>query len=253
MLIRTAVSAVMILCFAGGLAHAEDPAAPFTTSIGIRMLPVTHGKIEDLETSKEGEFKAISIAEDFHLGLGEVTIAQWKALMDVNPDFPDGSNRVEGTPLEPVGGVRFDEAIEFCRRLTARERETGTLPEGSIYRLPTEEQWEFACRAGSKGAFPAPVKEIANHYWPGKDSGGKMTDKELKPNPWGFRHMNGNLLEWCLPAADAGEQKAGERPVRGGGYRFVEDGCRSGARKFFPADYFHPIVGFRVALVRERH
>ncbi|HEX7262150.1 MAG TPA: hypothetical protein VF258_10075, partial [Luteolibacter sp.] len=66
-----------------------------------------------------------------------------------------------------------------------------------------------------------------------------------------FRHMNGNLLEWCLPADDAGEKKS-DLPVRGGAYRFVADGCRSGSRKFFPADYFHPVVGFRVALVRER-
>ncbi|HEX7262480.1 MAG TPA: SUMF1/EgtB/PvdO family nonheme iron enzyme, partial [Luteolibacter sp.] len=147
---RAAFTAVMMLCFAGCPAYAGDPPGPYTNTIGIRMLPVAQGKIEDLETLHEGEFKTISIEENYHLGLGEVTIAQWKFLMDVNPDFPDGSNRADGMPLEPIGGVRFHEAIEFCRRLTARERQTGTLPEGYAYRLPTEEQWEFACRSGSK-------------------------------------------------------------------------------------------------------
>jgi formylglycine-generating enzyme required for sulfatase activity len=222
----------------------------------MKMIRVQKGEIRDLETLREDEFKEIVLKEDFALAEMETTVANWLPLMKDNPDFPDGSNRAEREPELPVGGVSYTEAEEFCRKLTERERLSGMLPAGYVYQLPTEEMWEYAARAGTKGYFPLPVKKIANHYWPEKDDAELMTAKQLEPNPWGFRHMHGNLLEWCKPGADSigkREDTAEKKlvyPQRGGSVRFTDEGCRSGARGFRTDDR-HPIYSFRVALVKE--
>jgi formylglycine-generating enzyme required for sulfatase activity len=232
--------------------HAAQKGLPetFVNSAKIKMIRVEKGEIMELETVKEDEFKKITITERYALAETETTVEQWLVLMKDNPDFEDGSNRVRKPPEHPVGGVSYKEAEEFCQRLTESDRRNGMLPLGYVYRLPTEEMWEYACRAGTKGSFPLPVIEIANHYWPGKNNAEFMTASDLKPNPWGFHHMNGNMLEWCQPGADIIGGQTISPAQRGGCYRFVAEGCRSGARRF-STDSSHPMYGFRVALVRE--
>jgi len=176
--------------------------------------------------------------------------------MKENPDKTRRDDKSERASELPVGGVSYEAAEEFCRKLTERERLSGMLPAGYVYQLPTEEMWEYACRAGTKGDFPLPVERIANHFWVNKDDAELMTAKDLEPNPWGFRHMGGNLLEWCRPGADRigkpGDPPQGviSYPLRGGCVTFHAEGCRSGGRHFLPSED-HQKYSFRVALVKE--
>ena len=253
------LTAVILNCLVAfqGLASAEELPGEFVNSAGIRMIRVEKGEIRELETIKEGEFKEIVITEPYALAAMETTIEQWLVLVKENPDNRDGSNRVRKKPGHPVGGVEFEEAEAYCRKLTELERQKGTLPDGYVYKLPTEEMWEYACRAGTKGGFSLPVETIANHYWPGKDNADIKTEKDLKPNPWGFHHMNGNLEEWCRPGADKiGKletflDRGLQYPQRGGCVRSVAESCRSGDRRFGAPDPGQPMYGFRVALVKE--
>jgi formylglycine-generating enzyme required for sulfatase activity len=246
------LNGLFFLCFTGylGIAFAKDLPDSFVNSAGIKMIRVDKGEIKDLETVKDDEFKEIVIVESYALAEMETTVGQWLKFMTENPDFPDGSNRVKNPAEAPVGGVTYQEAEEFCRKLTEHESKAGTLPEGFVYKLPTEEMWEFACRAGSKGPYSLPVEEIANHYWVNKNEAKVMTVSDLKPNPWGFHHMNGNYLEWCRPGADKVDNLGNTHPQRGGCYRFGTDGCRSGVRRFLP-DSNHPVHSFRIALLKE--
>jgi formylglycine-generating enzyme required for sulfatase activity len=228
----------------------------FTNSAGIKMIRVEKGEIKELETHEEGEFKEILITEAYALAEMETTLGQWLTLMKENPNRTRGNDETARASELPVGGVSYEAAEEFCRKLTEREKLSGMLPTGYIYRLPTEEMWEYACRAGTKGDFSLPVKRIANHFWVGKDEVELMTAKQLEPNPWGFRHMHGNLLEWCRPGVDRigkqGDSPQGviAYPLRGGTVSFDAGGCRSGIRKFLPSEG-HPKYSFRVALVKE--
>ena len=239
-------------CFLGsqGIACATDLPETSVNSAGISMIRVEKGEITELETLKKDEFKKITITEPYALAEMETTVEQWLVLMKENPDFEDGSNRARKPSEHPVGGVSYEEAEEFCRRLTKRDSQKGMLPAGYVYKLPTEEMWEYACRAGTKGAFSLPADQISNHFWVGKNEAKFMTASDLKPNPWGFRHMNGNMFEWCRPGTDMVGKPGMSPPQRGGCYRGDAKSCRSGARRFTP-DSSHPMYGFRVALVRE--
>ncbi len=238
------------------MAFASDLPASYVNSAGMKMIRVEKGEIKDLETRKEGEFKEIVIPEDYALAEMETTVGNWLPLMKEIPDKTRRNDKTERASELPVGGVSYEAAEEFCRKLTERERLSGMLPAGYVYQLPTEEMWEYACRAGTKGDFPLPVERIANHFWVNKDYADLMTVKELEPNPWGFRHMHGNLLEWCRPGADR-TRKQGDSPqevvaypLRGGCVTFHAEGCRSGGRRFLPSED-HPKYTFRVALVKK--
>ncbi len=239
-----------------GVVLASELPESYLNSLGMKMIRVDKGEIGELETRKDGEFKSIVIAEAFALAEMETTIGQWRSLIKLAPPDAGDMEHSGKAPELPVGGVSYEAAEEFCRKLTERERQSGALPAGYVYQLPTEEMWEYACRAGSKGDFSLPVERIANHFWVGKDDAEVMTARQLEPNPWGFRHMHGNLLEWCRPGAD----KIGKlepfldqglsHPQRGGCLRFNAEGCRSGARRFGPPAAGQPMHGFRIALVK---
>lgn len=253
--LRNGFHAACFLAFQG-MAFASDLPASYVNSAGMKMIRVQKGEIRDLETQKEGEFKEIVISEDYALAEMETTVGNWLPLMKENPDKIRGKHDSAETSELPVGGVSYEAAEEFCRKLTERERLSGMLTAGYVYQLPTEEMWEYACRAGTKGDFPLPVERIANHFWVNKDDAELMTAKQLEPNPWGFRHMGGNLLEWCRPGADRigkpgdAPQEVIAYPLRGGCVTFHAEGCRSGRRHFLPSED-HPKYSFRVALVKE--
>jgi formylglycine-generating enzyme required for sulfatase activity len=166
--------------------------------------------------------------------------------------------------------------MEFCRRLTDRERARGTLPPGWIYTLPTDAQWEYACRAGtttdwSFGDDAAKLCEYGNYNdltgnFVGNDT--EHDDKheytapagKFKANPWGFHDMHGNVWEWC---ADWYEQNLGTDAVvdppgppsgsvrvgRGGGFYDPASFCRSAYRGRNSPSYRLDNLGFRVAAV----
>ncbi len=149
----------------------------------------------------------VKISKEFWLGKYEVTQAQWDAVM--------GSNDSEFTgETLPVTNVSWLKAMEFCEELTKMEEEAGNLPEGYKYTLPTEAQWEYACRAGTRTSLNS-GKNITTKEWyekcPNLDkvgwyeknsSGTPHPVGKKQPNEWGLYDMHGNVLEWCLDHCD---------------------------------------------------
>ena len=132
----------------------------------------------------------VNLTQGFWLGKHEVTQDQWKKVMGSNP------SRFNGATL-PVEQVSWNDAMKFCEKLSQIEKAAGRLPEGWVYTLPTEAQWEYGCRAGTTTAYSfgdTITKEQANFGY----SVGKTTSVGTYPaNPWGFHDLHGNVWEWC--------------------------------------------------------
>lgn len=150
---------------------------------------------------KRGEF-TITLS-DFGISETPITQAQYEEVMGTNPSY---FKHHFGAPLCPVECVSWYDAMAFCRRLTLRHRAEGILRADECYDLPTEAQWEYACRAGTTGDRYGELNEIA---WTDENSGGQTHEvKQLLPNAWGLYDMLGNVWEWCkdwydvYPAAD---------------------------------------------------
>jgi formylglycine-generating enzyme required for sulfatase activity len=111
------------------------------------------------------------------------------------------------TDTFPMTPVTWDRAREFCRRLTKREKDAGRLPEGYVYRLPTEAEWEYSCRAGTRTPYNFdPPYDDEEHFESHVELGAQShfylkpedTNSDRKPNAWGLYDMHGNAWEWCL-------------------------------------------------------
>jgi formylglycine-generating enzyme required for sulfatase activity len=121
----------------------------------------------------------------------EVTQGEYSKVTGANP------SRVTGSPYLPVDWVAWDQAAAYCRKLTNLEHKAGRLPRGYEYRLPTEAEWEYACRAGSDEDFSVPEKLV----WSRSTSGCRPHEvAESQPNKWGLYDMHGNAMEWCFDA-----------------------------------------------------
>jgi len=194
-------------------------------------------------------------------------------------DGADAAVNIPRTDLNPMECVSWDRAVEFCRKLTEREKAAGRLPEGYVYRLPTEAEWEYACRAGSKGAFcfegDYTQASALGEYMSIRGGGyatfaTAATPGKRKPNAWGLYDMHGNVFEWCMDwygpydikarKDPAGPDEGRERIARGGGVGVFRDNLdkvvhpffRSAARYSFPPGTSHQInLGFRVVLAPE--
>jgi formylglycine-generating enzyme required for sulfatase activity len=216
----------------------------------------------------------VTISKPFYLGMTEVTQGQWEKLMGDNPSSFRAHDRYNDSA--PVETVSWEDAMAFCLKLTEHERASGALPKGYIYTLPTEAQWEYACRAGTTTPFNTgnnltteQANYDGNHPYVGKAKRwerGKYREetvyvKSFVPNAWGLYDMHGNVWEWCLdwygayPTAAVvdpkGPSSGNNRVLRGGGWfsggaRY----CRSANRfgRFAPSTRFNA-VGFRLALV----
>ncbi|MEI6083164.1 MAG: formylglycine-generating enzyme family protein [Verrucomicrobiota bacterium] len=195
---------------------------------------------------KEFPQHKVRISRAFYLGDTEVTQGQWKAIMGSNPsDF-------KGDDL-PVEHVTWRACVTFAQKLSEKE--------GKKYRLPTEAEWEYACRAGSTTAYyfgddPALLGE---YEWFAANSQGKTHPVgEKKPNAWGLYDMQGNVKEWCdgyfgeypkETVTDPTGGEEGERPVRGRDWSNTVTGkCRSAYRSSHDPSYGTNIQGCRVMM-----
>jgi len=203
--------------------------------------------------------------------------------MGTNPSNFQG-NKIEGSSSNhPVDRVSWEDAVEFCKKLSELPEEKGA---GRVYRLPTEAEWEYACRAGSKTAysFGDNSRDLGNYAWFGNNSGSKELDSaailkdtpqrymdilvsarcathpvdEKKANAWGLYDMHGNVWEWCSDWYGAYPNGAVSDPVgpRKGSLRVLRGGCwiveaalcqSAGRRCNFPSGS-GSYYGFRVAL-----
>lgn len=213
--------------------------------------------------SDERPEHSVPISE-FYLGIHEVTEGQYRTVMGKAPSHFEGSDL-------PAEHVSWLEAVEFCNKLSQREarrpyyRIQGklvTFGSGNGYRLPTEAEWEYACRAGARTIYPFgdDPGELGEYTWYESNSFGTRHPVGQKwPNVWGLRDMLGNVLEWCadlydennfaFPQANNNQTAAlaSRRVFRGGGYENPPYYCRSACRRGTTPDYRSSDVGFRVA------
>jgi formylglycine-generating enzyme required for sulfatase activity len=192
----------------------------------------------------------VVLSRGFFMAETECTQAQWEAVMGRNPSYFKGKDL-------PVEQVNWGEAVEFCRKLTAKQRQEGVLPEGWEWRLPTESEWEYAARAGTTGARHGELDAIA---WHGGNSGSKTHGvKGKEANAWGLHDMIGNVWEWCgdwygdYPTGSVtdptGPGWGSYRVFRGGSWHLDARYARSASRfTFVPGRRRNFFLGFRPAL-----
>jgi len=208
----------------------------------------------------DGADVVVTLTKSFKLGKTEVTQGQWKRVMGTEPWR--GRDFVMTDMDCPATHVSWVDATEFCKKLTAIERKARML-RGEQYRLPTEAEWEYACRAGTTTAysFGNDESKLGEYGWfngNAENAGEKYAHKVGKknPNPWGLRDMHGNVFEWCsdwyggklIGGVDPIGPKEGLiRVFRGGCCWRNPIDCRSATRHYNnPTDRFFD-VGFRVA------
>lgn len=195
----------------------------------------------------EGPQREVVISKPFYLGVHEVTQEQYAAVMEAKPSkFTDGA--------KPVESVSWDEAVEFCQRLSRRTNQAVTLP--------TEAQWEYACRAGTKTRFSSgdDDRQLSTYarYSQGADAGTAVVGAK-KPSAWGLFDMHGNVWEWCAdwyagsyvnaPTQDPTGPALGQfRVLRGGSWGNTSDGCRCATRNKSLPDVRYNGIGFRVVV-----
>ena len=200
---------------------------------------------------------AVTISRGFWMGKHEVTQGDYLAVMGSNPSsFQGDTNR-------PVEMVSWLNATNYCGRLTQRDRAAGRIAPNSVYRLPTEAEWEYACRAWTSTRFSygddLDYTELTNYAWYSNNSSGMTHPVGQKlPNPWGLYDMQGNVLEWCQDWYDAyrggialdpqGPATGTARVFRGGDWYHPNNACRSAFRFGLPPDSAYYTLGFRVVL-----
>jgi TPR repeat protein/formylglycine-generating enzyme required for sulfatase activity len=206
---------------------------------------------ETERSSDEGPQTQVTLTKGYWLGKTDVTQAQWEALMGSNPSHFKGADR-------PVEQVSWDDAMQFCRKLTERERAAGRLPEGFEYTLPTEAQWEYACRAGTTGPYGGDgnLDDMGWYILNSGDTTHPVGQKQA--NAWGLYDMHGNVWEWCLdwygnyPGGSerdpTGPAWGTDRVFRGGAWEYLATGCRSAKRNRSDPGIRNNDVGFRLDL-----
>jgi len=206
----------------------------------------------------EGPQMAVTISHGFWMGKYEVTQGEYLALMGSNPSTFTGDMNL------PVETVSWLDATNYCGKLTQRERAAGRIATNSVYRLPTEAEWEYAARGWTSTRFSygddPGYADLANYAWYVDNSGGTTHPVgQLLPNPWGLYDMAGNVWEWChdwwasYPGGAAldpqGPATGANRVFRGGSWIGAAAGPRSATRIFsHPPAFTSANLGFRVVL-----
>ena len=259
---RAVAVGMVLLC---GIAQGAEPKT-VTNSIGMKLIEIPAGKFMmgspagEKDRDSDEEQVAVTLTKPFWLGKTEVTQGQWQQVMSTEPW--KGKDFVLADKDCPATYVSFFDAVEFCDKLTDLERKAGRLKDSEEYRLPTEAEWEYACRAGTTTAFSfGDDSKLDSHAWWGPlDSKDESFHKvgSKKPNPWGLYDMHGNVGEWCsdwygekLPGGTnpVGPEGGDARVLRGGS-GFLPEFGRSAGRNFYVPSRLLYNLGFRVARSR---
>lgn len=274
----------------GALAD-RDGLNSFVNSVGIRMVELPAGtfSIGSGQLAMEDGFDpgaagirtqsgfgnpvhAVTVTRAFAIGEHEVTQGQWEKVIGTRPW--QGQDSIVSDPQRPAVFVCWADAVAFCDKLTAAERAAQTLPDHRYYSLPTEAEWEYACRAGRPALWHNGDDEtrVGAVAWHGVDwlrstlepdlaaKAGPQAVGQKQANRWGLFDMHGNVSEWCIdwygPYASReendprGPQRGLNRVVRGGSW--ADDSKRVSAawRGSQSPDTKNEFVGFRLALVK---
>ena len=289
---RRAILVVLAVCLvAGGVWYFTagrsrgpvkvDMALDLGGGVALKLVLIPAGKFmmgspagEPGRGGEEGPRHEVTITRPFYMGSYSVTQGQYERVMGSNPSYYKGVTN-------PVEMVSWDDAVEFCKKLSRKT--------GKKVRLPTEAEWEYACRAGTTSAFntgdtlnpgqadcnfsvssPNPgylAKFMAwlRSFLPAGEQakGGPKPVGSFGPNAWGLYDMHGNVWQWCAdrygedyyansPASDpAGPETGAGRVQRGGGWNNLPANCRSAVRNRSAPDYRFNGRGFRVAVDSE--
>ena len=205
--------------------------------------------LSELDRDSDEEQHEVVLTRGFFLSETECTQGQWEAVMGGNPSYFRGTER-------PVEHVSWEEAVEYCRKLTAKQRAEGILPSCWEWRLPTEAEWEYAARAGTTGARYGELDAIG---WYDGNSGSETHRVSQKAaNAWGLHDMNGNVWEWCsdwygdYPTGNVtdpkGPSSGSSRVNRGGSWSNGARYARSAGRRGLVPGRRSSNLGFRPAL-----
>ena len=232
--------------------------------VPLKMIKVEPGSFRMGSENGDDDEKPVhwvTLTKPYYLGETEVTQAQWRAVMGNNPSHFQGDSR-------PVEQVNWNDAMAFCRKLN----DQGKAPKGWKFTLPTEAQWEYACRAGTTTNYSygdaSDVQKMnsnGNYPYGGGSKGvcrrGTVAVKSLGyKNAWGFYDMHGNVWEWCLDGGRSYSSSAvtdpqgpqgglGSVQYRGGGWDNIAQNSCSAVRLNCDPDYWNNDSGFRLALV----
>lgn len=245
----------------------------FTTGVGIVMLPVPEGTFRIGSPTNEKDRRVDEVLHSVVLtrpswfAETEVTQQQWRQVMGTEPWR--GRSSVQVGDAVAASYVTWPDAETFCAKLTESEKAAGRLPSGYRYALPTEAEWEVACRGGSSASYSfgddaARLGQFA--VFVGARSGRNAAAvRSRKPNALGLHDMHGNVWEWCADRArfdqslvtetyrddvrDPLEQNGPLRVIRGGGWATVAASCRSATRNSCEPDRGEDFLGFRPTLV----
>ena len=236
----------------------------FTNSIGMKLVLIPKGTfIMGSPIEEEGRYLAelqreVTISKNFYLGVYQVTQLQYEKVMGINPSRFQGNKVRSDSSKHPVEMVSWDDAVEFCKRLSEFPDEKKA---SRVYRLPTEAEWEYACRAGSKTAycFGYDVQTLCDYAWFDEGSGNQTHPVgEKKPNAYGLYDMHGNVWEWCSDWQEdwssrdvtdpSGPGEGRYRVFRGGCWLHVGAFCRSASRWWNSPSSRNDYCGFRLAL-----
>jgi formylglycine-generating enzyme required for sulfatase activity len=253
---------------------------PGTFTMGSPSNEQNHQKTEWPQTQ-------VTISRGFWMSKYEATQEQYQSVMGTNPSPIKGlfhllgqfaasvmgtnPSHFKGDINRPVENVTWNYATAYCGKLTVRERAAGRLPARYVYRLPTEAEWEYACRAGTTTAtafgnsLSSAQANFNGNYPYGRAIAGPYLERttavgSYAPNAWGLYDMHGNVGEWCLDwfglypggrvTDPQGPASGSLRVLRGGGWRCQGWACRSAIRcSFCPDDRFE-FLGFRSVLVQ---
>jgi formylglycine-generating enzyme required for sulfatase activity len=240
-------------------AERKDLPMQITNSLGMKLSLIQAGRFT--MGSPENELgrrpvevqHEVTLTRSYYMGTTEVTQGQWKTMMGDNPSFVEGDDH-------PVETIPWAKAVEFCRKLSEKE--------GARYRLPTEAEWEYACRAGTTTPFhtgPTISTNEANYNGQrsyGDGAKGIFRDEttavaSFAPNAWGLHDMHGNVWEWCADwyaeyptgavSDPTGPAEGKTRVVRGGCWVTAPAVCRSASRGDTEPVSWNFHFGFRVA------
>ena len=224
----------------------------------LNMVPIAPGTFQMGSMAGYPEEQPVhqaTLTQPFWMGKYEVTQSEYQAVVGINPsNFASAPN----APQRPVETVSWNSAVAYCQALTATEQAAGRVPAGYQYRLPTEAEWEYCCRAGTTTEWHTGTSISSSQANIGGGFSGQTTVVgSFVPNAFGLHDMHGNVNEWCLdslemyapgpvihPFATGGLY----RVIRGGGWMYGSSDCRSAGRGGDYPTSAYISFGFRIVL-----